>query len=384
MALVAPARRFHYDELMRVRLIAVALVGCGFDPHSTAGDGGMHDSALIDSACTSATEQFDTCALGSGSDLVIATDSIYNTDTGMLTTTGTLPVLVKHTQLTTKSGVMIDVMVVGEVQLLATLTVEGSLPLAIDASGKVAVAGEITIDSGDAGARGSCDATAGADDKEGGGGGGGGAFRGNGGSGGSGDTGAALGGNGGAAEAKPTMLVGGCAGAHGGIGSNSDAGGVGGFGGGVLLIATPSTITIGRTGGIAANGKGGQVGGGDKAGGGGGGAGGLIVLEALSIDNEGFVVANGGGGAQGQSQAGAGSNGFDGSASSMQAPGGTAGTTVGGGGGSGGAGAIVDGAPSTDLLSDGGGGGGGGVGFVCVTHAATGSGIFSPATTPWP
>ncbi len=371
---------------MRVRLIAVALVGCGFDPRSTVGDGGLHDGAMIDSACPSATEQFDTCALGSGSDLAITTDSIYNTDTGVLTSSSGTVTPVEHVHLTTKSGVMIDVLVVGQVELLANLTVEGSLPLAIAATGSVAIAGELSIDSGDAGARGSCDdgATAGADDKDGGGGGGGGAFRGNGGSGGAGNTGATLGGSGGTAENKPTMLVGGCAGAHGGIGSNSDAGGVGGFGGGVLLIATPSAITIGGTGGIAANGKGGQVGGGDKAGGGGGGAGGLIVLEARSIDNEGFVVANGGGGAQGQSQAGAGSAGFDGSASLMQAPGGTAGTTVGGGGGSGGAGLIMDGAPSTDVLGDGGGGGGGGVGFVCVTHAATGSGFFSPATTPWP
>jgi hypothetical protein len=383
MALVAPPRRFHYDQVMRVRLVAVALVGCGFDPHSTVGDGGTHDGVTIDAPCPSATEQFDTCALGSGNDLVITTDSIYNTDTGMLTSTGSATP-VDHVHLVTASGVMIDVLVVGELQLLANLTVEGSLPFAIDATGGVVIGGELSIDSGDGGARGSCDATAGADDKDGGGGGGGGAFRGNGGAGGPGDDGATLGGSGGAAEDKPTMLVGGCAGAHGGIGSNSDAGGVGGFGGGVLLIATPSTITIAGTGGIAANGKGGQVGGGDKAGGGGGGAGGLIVLEALSIDNAGFVVANGGGGAQGQSQAGAGSAGFDGSASLMQASGGTAGTTVGGAGGSGGAGVIFDGAPSTDVLGDGGGGGGGGVGFVCVTHPAMGSGIFSPAATAWP
>ena len=175
MALVAPTPRFHYDRVMRVRLIVVALVGCGFDPHAIVGDGGTtHDSAMIDAACPSATEQFDTCTLGSGSDLVITTDSIYNTDTGALTSMSGAVTLVDHLHLTTKSGVMVDVLIVDELQLLANLTVEGSLPLAIAATGDVSISGELSIDPGDAGARDDCvgGATAGVDDTEGGGGGG--------------------------------------------------------------------------------------------------------------------------------------------------------------------------------------------------------------------
>ncbi|HEY3806260.1 MAG TPA: hypothetical protein VGL61_26835 [Kofleriaceae bacterium] len=374
---------------MRVRLLAVALAACGFSPHGASdGGGGSGSMQPTDAPCPSATEQFDTCMFGSGSDLAITTDAIYNTDTGTLVANDGAAIPHRDVQLLA-NGVTIDVLVVGKLQLSATLIVEGSLPLAIYASGNVTIdGGELTIDSGDAGARATCTQgpVAGTNNKEGGGGGGGGSFQGTGGSGGPGSNGNEPGGAGGTAMALPATLVGGCAGAIGGTGDNSIIGGAGGFGGGVLLIATPGTIVIG-SGGIDANGEGGQVGGSNKTGGGGGGAGGLIVLEASAISNGGHVVANGGGGAEGENSDGGsdgGRPGSNGSLSTMQAAGGAGGTGQGGDGGSGGAGSSLDGIACTDVVTDGGGGGGGGVGYIGVTQTPSGGGVFSPSPTTWP
>jgi hypothetical protein len=372
------------SAVMRAGLVAVAVMGCAFRPTPAGiGDGAAPgDGALLMDGCPSLTEQLETCALGAGSDLAITTDSVYDTSTGLLS--GSTTVRLDDQRVIAKGGVMVDVVPVGKLELSASLTVQGSWPLVIVAAGDVTIDGALTIDPGDAGARPICDggAQVGVDSTEGGGGGGGGSFRGNGGGGGSGSGGAVAGGSGGAASALPTTLVGGCSGAHGGAGDNFP-GGVGGFGGGVILIATPTTISIGSAGGIAVNGLGGAVGGNDKAGGGGGGAGGLIVLEASSIDNAGFVVANGGGGAEGENQAGAANPGSSGGDSSMVASGGSGATGDGGNGGNGGAGSMLDGVTATDVQKDGGGGGGGGVGFIGVTRAATGNGLFSPAASMW-
>jgi hypothetical protein len=374
---------------MRGRLLAVALVGCGFSPHdsATGADGGNGEGMQTDAPCPSATEQFDTCMFGSGSDLTISQNAIYNTDSGALTSTGGNAIPHQHAQLLA-NGVMIDVLVVGKFQLSATLIVEGSLPLAIYASSDVTIGGELSIDPGDAGARTTCTGGAmlGTDDKEGGGGGGGGGFQGSGGSGGTGSNGVVPGGAGGLAMVLPTMLVGGCAGANGGSGDNSVLGGLGGFGGGVVLIATDGMIEITGGGGIDANGEGGQVGGSNKTGGGGGGAGGLIVLEAGVISNDGYVVTNGGGGAEGENSDGGadgGRPGSNGTLTTMLAAGGTGGTEQGGDGGSGGAGSTLGGSACTDVENDGGGGGGGGVGFIGVTQTPSGAGVFSPLPTTW-
>jgi hypothetical protein len=369
---------------MRVGLVAVAIMGCAFrpTPAGTNGDAVPGDGATTIDGCPSLTEQLDTCALGAGSDLVITTDSVYDTSTGLLS--GAATVRLADQRVIAKGGVMVDVVPVGTFELSASLTVQGSWPLVIVATGAVTIDGVLTIDPGDAGARPICDAgaQAGVDSTEGGGGGGGGSFQGNGGGGGSGSGGAIAGGSGGVAMPLPTTLVGGCFGARGGSGDNT-SGGAGGFGGGVILIVTPATIAIGSAGGIAANGLGGAVGGSDKAGGGGGGAGGLIVLEASAIESAGFLVANGGGGAEGENQAGAASSGASGSDSTMVASGGAGATGDGGNGGNGGAGSALDGVTATDVQKDGGGGGGGGVGFVGVTQTATGDGLVSPAPSMW-
>lgn len=358
------------------------LVGCGFDPPaqqlvaSTATPDGGSDS------CASLTEQFATCSLGSGSDLSITSSATYDTETGTLRI-GAQVVPVNQQRVHASGGVEVDALVVGSFELSATLTVVGELPLALIASRDVMIGGELYVTPGLAGARGPCDATDGADSTEGGGGGGGGAFRGIGGGGGTGSGGVIAGGGGGAAQPLPTTLVGGCAGANGGVGAGP--GGVGGVGGGVVLIATAGTIAIMPGGGIAVNGGGGQISNASKGGGGGGGAGGLAVLEATSVVNQGYVVANGGGGAEGENNAGNAANaGSDGTSTAMPAKGGAGGTSDGGDGGSGGAGPAIAGVTATDSQRDGGGGGGGGVGYIGVTRAAPGPGLYSPGATTWP
>ncbi|MFT3694468.1 MAG: hypothetical protein QM831_15075 [Kofleriaceae bacterium] len=197
-------------------------------------------------------------------------------------------------------------------------------------------------------------------------GGGGGGHGGSGGSGGSGQ--AAGGGAGGTPYVDDTLavLVGGCGGGAGGVtGSN----GLGGGGGGAVQIVANGAIKLTRmmgpfpgTGGaINASGCGGTKGDNSHNGGGGGG-GGAILLEAKTIDIQGFAAVNGGGGGAG----GVGANGMSGEkgqASRQAANGGSRDTNDNndGSGGDGAAGSNVNGSPGVTANHSGGGGGGVGI-----------------------
>ncbi|HEY1817680.1 MAG TPA: hypothetical protein VGG74_35310 [Kofleriaceae bacterium] len=365
---------------------ALALIaGCGFNvPNASHDAGGSDARAPTDNGCVSATDVFDTCALGSGSDLEIASDATYDTDTGVLRAGGVL-IATLDTHVTTPTG-MIDVLIVHELDLEATLTATGTQPLAIYASASATLGGTLTVANGGAGARTSCanGPGVGADSSDGAGGGGGGAFGGNGGAGGEGDSNGTHGGNGGTHETLPAGLVGGCPGASGG----EDGAGSGGSGGGAVLIATPGTIELRASGGIDAGGGGGAAGTktNNGGGGGGGGAGGLVILEAstISIASTGYLVANGGGGGEGGANGTDGNPGEPGHRDTTAAGGGFGVNHAGNGGNGGAASTTSDGSPAPSGADDGGGGGGGGAGYIAVKGSLAGSGTFSPAPTTWP
>jgi hypothetical protein len=197
----------------------------------------------------------------------------------------------------------------------------------------------------------------------------------------------ASGGAGGQPIGHPELvpLSGGCGGGAGGgpdTYGNSGAGGNGGYGGGgggAVQISAGGSITIRPGGGIDVAGAGGQ-GGLYGAGGGGGGSGGSILLEAVSIYNDGLLAANGGGGGAGgahteypEAQAG-----WDGGFDTLQAPGGV-GQSYGGNGGAGGGGAVANGVSAPASLN--GGGGGGAVGRIRINYQDTVvAGITSPTS----
>jgi hypothetical protein len=205
------------------------------------------------------------------------------------------------------------------------------------------------------------------------GGGAGGSFMSKGGNGGAGETGALAGGFAGELAAMPTTLRGGCDG--GSAGKNfTGAQPEGGKGGGAVMLAAGTSITI--DGAINASGAGGN-GGFDLSGGAGGGSGGMIVLHAPTITGIGVVIANGGGGGAG------GETGNVAEAGSDPSPATPLAQASGGSGVDGGRGFARD-LPATGGLSgaaaQGGGGGGGGGGFI---RASTSLGVITvspPAT----
>jgi hypothetical protein len=89
---------------------------------------------------------------------------------------------------------------------------------------------------------------------------------------------------------------GGGGGSHAQGGSTSDGGAGGGGGGGALRLSSPTSITVGATARLLANGgAGGRVpGAGEASGGGGGGSGGVVYLAAPRLDLLGRVSAVGG------------------------------------------------------------------------------------------
>lgn len=265
-----------------------------------------------------------------------------------------------------------------------TLTGQGSLPLALFASGDLTIQGGATIDvSGEAvGAGGSfagCGVpAAGADDGNGGGGGAGGSFGTNGGNGTS-VSGAGAGGTA-TAGAVPTFLRGGCNGGKGGD-ANGSIGGAGGRGGGAVYLLAGGTLTINGklnasgSGGLATNVLG-------RGAGGGGGSGGMIAVfgaGGITIAGGAQLWANGGGGGGGSD--GTGNEGGDGMQALNPNVNGLGGTQ-----GASGATAGGNGAKATELGAAGGGGadksgggGGGGVGWIeNVSGGALANGSISP------
>jgi len=306
------------------------------------------------------------------------------------------------------------------VRASATLRVVGDKPLIVAAWGEINVAGTIdagskltTLDPGSglalvtttsvgAGADPtSCNAnraTAGGDGNSGSGGGGGGGFRGAGGAGGRGDTGGpiAAGMAGTALAAAPSIVRGGCGGAISGrAGSGAIAPSTAqtqspaGPGGGAIQLSARGTITI--TGAIVAGGAGGgPAQRGSACGGGGAGSGGFIGLDAptMTITNA-TLAANGGGGGSSSrftiaERGHEGQNGLPSAtpalggavdnSCALQAPSGSAGSTLAGGG-----------VPSTTTCDCGGAGGGGGAGFILTWGAVSSPGsTISPAAQAGP
>lgn len=164
--------------------------------------------------------------------------------------------------------------------------------------------------------------------------------------------------------------------------------GAGGAGGGAVELVAGTSITVGATGLINANGGGAGPGGSVSTGqaAGGGGSGGGILLEAPAITIAGTIVANGGGGGGNGGATSSASTGQDGEKSATAALGGNATKDPAGGGvagGNGAAGASIDGtdgdAPNVNYSAGGGGGGAGYIRLNTTAGAATITGTLSPA-----
>ena len=207
------------------------------------------------------------------------------------------------------------------------LTLQGSLPAAIVASGDIVINGTVVVNSGlhpgghvNASALGATGGktgsgngryvanccAAGYDTASGGGGGGKASFGQQGNPGHIFFTGAdnGVGGLGGVPDSHPAVLSGGGGGGGGQWGTGFATyvdGGPGGAGGGAALFETPGNMTIGLTGIIEANGAGGRESNGGPAAAGGGGAGGALWFDAgLAWINQGVITATGGAGASGR------------------------------------------------------------------------------------
>ncbi|HEX3762232.1 MAG TPA: hypothetical protein VHW23_26205 [Kofleriaceae bacterium] len=170
-----------------------------------------------------------------------------------------------------------------------------------------------------------------------------------------------------------TAFGGGCPGGNGAGNSANTGGGSGGHGGGAALLLAGQIAAVSGT--VNASGAGGN-GGKARGGGGGGGTGGMIVVEAPMVRITGKCFANGGGGGQG-GNAGDGDGGDESNAPDNAADGGKA-FTPGGTGGAGGVGTTGC-LPGSDggrgLFGDtgGGGAGGGAVGVIKIVSPDPGT-----------
>jgi hypothetical protein len=283
-----------------------------------------------------------------------------------------------------------------------TVTVVGTRPLVIIASGEIRLAGMLEagargVQAGPGGLGASTGPGAGGDglhagvSQDGGGGGGG-----HGTAGAAGGAGVCVGdvcsngGSGGAVSgtAGLEVLQGGSGGGTGAVPTPSDtcAPAPGGGGGGAVQLTAASRIRVDTGGGVHVGGGGGAGGApdtacGDNGGGGGGGAGGAIFLQAPEVENRGVLAANGGGGGSGSSFSMQ-FSGKDALPGDQPAPGGERVNASGHPGGCGFALATTD-CTHEGAGGDGnGGGGGGGVGRVVVLTGADGyideEGLASP------
>lgn len=375
---------------MRVVLLSL-VAACGFSKRQPPYvDDPVTDASLIDvpvtmiDACTSYSNQVNTCTVPVGGDGAIALTgtNTYSTESHVLRR-GSTVIPVAHATVQTPTGT-IDVIYARTFSLAAGATLEatGPLPLAIVASETMQIDGTLDLVGPGAGSRSDaiCMASvglAGADSNGGAGGGGGGAFQGDGGKGGDGNSGAVNAGTGGAKITLPAGLVGGC---DGGAGGDAQANGPeAGDGGGAILLAAGTSITIGGV--VNAGGGRGRAGGCTNCGGSGGGSGGMIILEADAVSIAGVLAANGGAGGEG-------SNGVDGAPGQASASAATAGAGADSNGGDGAIGSSreeLDGEDTADEQSEGGGGGGGGAGFIAIRAMTVNvTGTVSPPHVPWP
>ncbi|MCC7384882.1 MAG: hypothetical protein IT384_23745 [Deltaproteobacteria bacterium] len=171
----------------------------------------------------------------------------------------------------------------------------------------------------------------------------------------------------GAAGGDPSISI--LIGGSGGGGGGGTAGGLGGGGGGAVQLVAGAALSI--SGGINAGGCGGRgarsgAGNADD-GGGGGGSGGTILLEAssISLGPTAVLAANGGGGGGGDS------DGFDGEAGTLSRAPAVGGSGSGGGGRGSGNGGLQGEAGQNDKNGGGGGGGAGRIRLNTRSAAAT-------------
>lgn len=280
---------------------------------------------------------------------------------------------------------------VHDLTIFGTVTVTSDLPVIFVASGKVTIAGSLSVLPSTT-ANASCSVmNAGqlTQSGNGAGGGGGGAFGTPGGTGGPGgvqagsSAGVSAGGNGGitASDQMLTPLHGGCPGGRGGNAGGA-LGAPGGDAGGGLQISARQSLEI--TGSVLANGSGGAGSPSVQRGAGGGASGGGILLQAPTVTvSSGRVCANGGGGGGSFALT---ANGATSDCGPAPAAGASMGTTADrGGDGATGTVSAEPGTPGLNVtagnLAHGGGGGGGGVGVIRIlgTYANTGTSIVSPA-----
>jgi len=335
---------------------------CGSDGGSDGGNGCTWTDVSNVDACAN---RFDLISAdwNIGGATTINTDTLAVTGSDALPT-GAVKMVLDQGGSNTNPALVI---VVHDLSIIAPVTVIGSLPVILVASGKVTITVDVIVTAGSSSSTASTNGRNG-EGTTGGGGAGGGGFGTNGGGGGAGGAGSTVSGAGGSPGPVAAMttfelvpLRGGLAG---GTGGQVSQGGLGGKGGGAIEITAQTTIEL--TGGsIRANGGGGQSAmSGVSGGGGGGGAGGAIFLEAAMVTlSSSMLCANGGGG--GGSQPG--SNGME---SDCNLPG--VGGAHGSSNNSGGDGAIgtlsgTAGTPGAPTL--GGGGGGGGVGLIRIRGA---------------
>lgn len=366
---VAPCQLDCFDQQCPESLVCntenhcVAALGDTCVPNDAlASSDGVAVDAAVQHTCGFHASNIDPCTFGQPTADLVTADWVITANETVDTTAGTVKLgtasalptgaLAMPSAQRDPNGPEVFVIAVHDLTLQSgQLTVTGSRPLVILASGSVTVASTAQGISLKPSSVGACP-WAGLEGIMSGGGGGGG-------------LGTDGGGGGGVASHAPggvhaptstnIPLRMGCRGGTGDAGGTNSPGAAG-SGGGALQISAAGTLSVQAT--LAAPGAGGGVG---SGGGGGGGAGGAILLEAASVTlgPSSSVCANGGGGggASGPATAGAG-----GGCSAVAARGGT-GTTVGGTGGAG----TLPGGPGDDGMP--GAGGGGGVGIIRVNTA---------------
>jgi hypothetical protein len=403
----------------RLVLVAALASACSFKsgviPGDGGGDGGGGEDADAAALCTTWHPHFfEPCALPDplGDVHLDAAGSPYVFDTSSGALTGATGAVTFANVEIDQAGTPALVMSVNSfiVDGGVNVIVVGKRPLIVAAWDSITLGGMIDAGShpgvhgAGAGISGCTAAMQGVGDDNGGGGsggGGGGAFRGRGGNGGPGDNqlgqgpgGSNLGGTGAMAQAAPTIVRGGCAGAASGIAGPTagtqlmNAIALGGEGGGAIQLTARLMLTMSDGATISAGGQGGAgAAAGTADGGGGGGAGGYVGLESAAYQLGSVVIAaNGGGGGSSGPFAGMGAAGGDGAASPAQANGGPSSDACAKAGPKGGAGGIFDGGDADQtVVACGGGGGGGATGWIYLFGPAnTASATISPTPTADP
>lgn len=355
--------------------------GCG-RVGFTASD---RDASAIDAVSTNPFFDDTIVPAPVGGALIDGETFTYNTDTDMLMSAS---MSIAHASvIDTSREVPTRILSLTTLDVRTGLTIIGSLPLVIVAE-SVTVSAEITVKAGPQ----VCGAALGENSNGGvgsggGGGGAGGSFGAMGGTGGVGNSdGVTAAGGTANSPSTPTLLRGGCSGAKGGDGPETDVGGDGGSAGGALLLQADTIVISGTVRAHGFGGAGGAyTGNGGDAGGGGGGSGGMLVLLSPSLTLTGATLfANGGAGGEGSLNGVPGMPGVGGIDDDVAAQSGDGNGMPEDNGGQGGHRSSPQGSAAPGGAVGGGGGGGGSVGVILLSDPAqaVAAATISPAPTP--